>query len=122
MYAHIGLEVTNLEASTRFYQAVLEPLGHKLCSRDELSASFGSPADPALYLYRSKRASGSGTHVALRAEQRSAVRNFHEQGLRAGGTDHGAPGVRADYSPNYYAALLLDPDGNNVEAVCSTSE
>src|SRR5262245_10899866 len=121
MYAHIGLHVKDLDAAVRFYQAVLEPLGQPLCSRDGASASFGPAEDPALYLYASPRAAGSGVHVALRAGQRSSVRRFHEQGLLAGGTDNGAPGLRADYSPSYYAAFLLDPDGNNVEAVCTVA-
>jgi len=120
MFAHIGLHVRDLAASIRFYQTILLPLGHELCSRDETSASFGPREDPALYLYATQRGAASAVHVALRAKQRSAVRAFHERGLLAGGKDHGAPGVRTDYSPNYYAAFLLDPDGNNVEAVCLT--
>ncbi|MEO8177858.1 MAG: VOC family protein [Deltaproteobacteria bacterium] len=119
MYAHIGLHVRDLEAAVRFYEAVLLPLGHRLCSREETSASFGSADDPALYLYLAKHSAGPGTHVALRATERSSVRGFHERGLAAGGKENGAPGVRADYGPSYYAAFLLDPDGNNVEAVCS---
>jgi catechol 2,3-dioxygenase-like lactoylglutathione lyase family enzyme len=120
MYAHIGLHVRDLDAAVRFYEAVLLPLGHRLCARDEASASFGPAEDPALYLYRAKRSAGAATHVALRADQRSSVRSFHERGLAAGGKDNGAPGIRADYSPQYYAAFLLDPDGNNVEAVCNS--
>ncbi len=56
------------------------------------------------------------THVAFQAESREAVEKFYRAGLAAGGTDHGAPGLR-EYHPGYYAAFLLDPDGNNVEAV-----
>jgi catechol 2,3-dioxygenase-like lactoylglutathione lyase family enzyme len=59
-------------------------------------------------------------HVAFRAPNRKAVDRFHAAGLKAGGRDNGAPGVRPDYSPTYYAAFLIDPDGNNVEAVCFT--
>ena len=58
-------------------------------------------------------------HVAFRAEARAAVDRFHKDGVEAGGRDHGAPGVRS-YSPSYYAAFLVDPDGNNVEAVCTS--
>jgi catechol 2,3-dioxygenase-like lactoylglutathione lyase family enzyme len=54
-----------------------------------------------------------------RAADRRSVDRFHAAGLGAGGRDHGKPGLRADYSPGYYAAFLLDPDGNNVEAVCA---
>src|SRR5688572_19801291 len=110
MINHIGLHVKDLARSASFYAAVLEPLGYVSCSRDATSASFGPRDAPALYLYLSQSPKGRGAHVALNASDRSAVRRFHEQGLRAGAKDHGAPGVRADYSPNYYAAFLLDPD------------
>ena len=118
MYDHIGLKVTNLDASVRFYTAALAALGFELCSRDDAGAGFGPPGEPALWLYPAKQAP-AGTHVAFRAAERAAVDRFHAAGLEAGGKDHGAPGLRADYSPTYYAAFLLDPDGNNVEAVCT---
>ena len=123
MYAHIGLHVRDLDAAVRFYEAVLLPLGHRLAARDDASASFGPADDPALYLYLdpARRSAGSGTHIALRAHQQSGVRSFHERGLAAGGKENGAPGIRADYGPNYYAAFLLDPDGNNLEAVCNSA-
>jgi len=118
MYDHIGLKVRDLEASVRFYRAVLAPLGHVLCSKDESGAGFGPEGEPALWLYRAGTASGAGMHIAFRATDRAAVDRFHGAGLEAGGRDNGRPGLRADYSPSYYAAFLLDPDGNNVEAVC----
>ena len=118
MYDHLGLKVRDLAASTRFYRAALEPLGHVLGAEDASSASFGSPEGAALYLSRAETTNAAGVHVALRAETRAAVEAFHQAGLGAGGRDHGKPGLRADYGPTYYAAFLLDPDGNNVEAVC----
>ena len=118
MYDHIGLKVKSLDASVRFYRAALGVLGYVLHSRDEASASFGSPGAPAFWLYLSNGPVASAIHIAFRAQQRAAVDRFHKVGVEAGGTDHGAPGVRADYGPHYYAAFLLDPDGNNVEAVC----
>jgi catechol 2,3-dioxygenase-like lactoylglutathione lyase family enzyme len=118
MFDHIGLKVTDIAASVRFYKAALAPLGHVLCSQDETSAGFGPKDAPALWLYLDPRARSSGTHVAFVAPERKAVDRFHGAGLEAGGKDHGPPGVRADYAPSYYAAFLLDPDGNNVEAVC----
>jgi len=117
MYDHLGLQVHDLAASVRFYEAALAPLGFGLCSRDDASAGFGPPDAPALWLYAGG-AGTSATHVAFRAGDRAAVDQFHRRGVEAGGRDHGAPGVRADYAPTYYAAFLRDPDGNNVEAVC----
>lgn len=58
-------------------------------------------------------------HVAFRADDRAAVRAFHEAALASGGRDNGAPGLRLEYGATYYAAFVLDPDGNNVEAVCT---
>jgi catechol 2,3-dioxygenase-like lactoylglutathione lyase family enzyme len=118
MYDHIGLKVKDVETTVRFYAGALRPLGFVLCSRDESGASFGPPGEPALWLYSAKDPAGPGVHVALRAPDRAAVDRFHADGLTAGGRDHGQPGFRTDYLPTYYAAFLLDPDGNNVEAVC----
>jgi catechol 2,3-dioxygenase-like lactoylglutathione lyase family enzyme len=119
MYDHIGLKVKDVDASVRFYTAALAALGYTLCSRDDSGAGFGPPAEPALWLYAAKGTTGAGVHVAFRASNRAAVDRFHTDGLKAGGRDHGRPGLRTDYSPSYYAAFLLDPDGNNVEAVCT---
>ncbi|MCE9671008.1 VOC family protein [Myxococcus stipitatus] len=117
MFDHVGLKVKDLDASIRFYTAALAPLGYVLCSRDDGSAGFGPTGEPSLWLYATPGLENPGTHVAFRASQRGAVDRFHAAGLEAGGKDNGRPGVRADYSPTYYAAFLVDPDGNNVEAV-----
>jgi catechol 2,3-dioxygenase-like lactoylglutathione lyase family enzyme len=116
MYDHIGLRVKDMDAAVRFYTAALEPLGHVLCSREEAYAGFGPKGEPALWLHRDM--AGGGAHVAFRAADRAAIDRFYAKGLEAGGRDNGRPGLRADYSPRYYAAFLIDPDGNNVEAVC----
>lgn len=115
MYDHIGLSVKDIDASVRFYAAALAPLGYVLCSRDAASTGFGPKGAPALWL-----AAGAGkgaVHVAFAAPDRDAVARFHAAGLAASGRDNGAPGPRPDYGERYYAAFLLDPDGNNVEAV-----
>ncbi|HYQ40896.1 MAG TPA: VOC family protein [Polyangiaceae bacterium] len=119
MFDHLGLHVRDLVKSTRFYEAALAPLGYVAGGGDATSVSFcGPPGAPALYLYQGKAPAGPGVHVAWTAKERSSVTQFYERGLGAGGKANGAPGVRVDYAANYYAAFLIDPDGNNVEAVC----
>jgi catechol 2,3-dioxygenase-like lactoylglutathione lyase family enzyme len=118
MYDHIGLRVGDLDASVRFYTAALAPLGFVLCSRDDSGAGFGPKDAPALWLHLHKGKAATGAHVAFRAKDHAAIQKFHAEGLKAGGRDNGGAGPRVDYSPTYYAAFLIDPDGNNVEAVC----
>ena len=117
MYDHIGLRVQDIDKSVRFYEAALKGLGHVVNSRDANGAGIGPKDASALWLHLSKER-GAGAHVASAAPNRAAVDRFHADGLKAGGKDNGKPGLRADYSPTYYAACLIDPDGNNVEAVC----
>ena len=113
---HIQLVVRDIEASRKFYSALFEVLelpisgeGDDFFWVDEL---FVSTAD-------SEAAAGRLTgrhHLAFQARDRAMVEAWHKAGLKAGGVDNGAPGERP-YHPGYYAAFLLDPDGNNVEAV-----
>ena len=113
---HIQLVVRDIEASRKFYSALFEVLelpisgeGDDFFWVDEL---FVSTAD-------SEAAAGKLTgrhHLAFQARDRAMVEAWHKAGLKAGGEDNGAPGERP-YHPGYYAAFLLDPDGNNVEAV-----
>jgi catechol 2,3-dioxygenase-like lactoylglutathione lyase family enzyme len=119
MYDHIGLKVKNLDASVRFYTAALAPLGYVLSSRDETGAGFGPKGEPALWLYAHNAPAPAGAHIAFRAPDHAAIGKFHADGIEAGGRDNGGAGPRVDYSPTYYAAFLIDPDGNNVEAVCT---
>ena len=119
MYHHIGLKVNDLAASCRFYQAALAPLGYVLGSHDESYAGIGPVDAPALWLYAAPGTKSPGTHIAFRVANHKIVDAFYKAGLKVGATDNGGPGLRPDYSPTYYAAFLIDPDGNNVEAVCS---
>ena len=114
MFDHVGLRVKDARASARFYAAALKPLGF---IPDSSGTGLGPPGAPGLWLYEVAKA-GQGVHLAFKATDRAAVDRFHAAGLEAGGRDNGQPGVRADYAPTYYAAFLIDPDGNNVEAVC----
>lgn len=113
---HVQLVVVDINASKRFYRAVFEalsiPLGEEAADYFWADELFISTLD-------SKAASGSLTgrvHLALQADSREAVDRFHKAAIAAGGMDHGAPGERP-YHPGYYAAFVLDPDGNNIEAV-----
>lgn len=117
MFDHVGIKVADLEASKAFYAAALEPLGHVPGYADASCAGFGPAGAPALWLYPAPTAVGPGTHLAFRAADRAAVDRFHQAALQAGGRDNGVPGLRPDYSPSYYAAFVLDPDGHNIEAV-----
>ncbi len=113
---HLQLVVRDIEASRRFYKAIFAVIGVPIGGdeadyfwADEL---FVSTADSAA-------AAGQLTgrhHLAFQARDRAMVDAFHAAGLAAGGTDNGKPGERP-YHPGYYAAFLLDPDGNNIEAV-----
>jgi len=116
MFDHIGLKVKNLGASIRFFSAALEPLGLVAGHSDGSSASFGPPGAPALWLSQGQPA--SGVHIAFSTGSRAAVETFYARGRAAGGQDNGPPGLRPDYGATYFAAFLIDPDGNNVEAVC----
>ena len=107
---HINLRVRDLEASRRFYQAVLDALGRELGRESERAFSSDE-----LYVTADDEPT-RGVHLAFQAPDRDAVARFHEAALAAGGTDNGGPGERA-YHPGYYAAFAFDPDGNNVEAV-----
>ena len=114
---HIQLVVADLGASRRFYEAVFGvldiPLGGSADTHFWFDELFVSTPD-------SPEAAGKLTgrhHIAFQAKDRETVDKFYSAGLEAGGKDNGAPGVRTKYHPNYYAAFLLDPDGNNIEAV-----
>lgn len=108
---HVHLRVSDLEASKRFYRAILQALGKTIGGDDDHHLQ----ADE-LWIDASGDEPVSHVHLAFQADDQAAVQAFHKAGLAAGGRDNGAPGPR-DYHPGYYAAFLLDPDGNNVEAV-----
>jgi catechol 2,3-dioxygenase-like lactoylglutathione lyase family enzyme len=108
---HVHLRVADLEASRGFYRAVLRALGRDISAEGEWY--FFSDE---LFVSRRGGEPSSHVHLAFQADDPDAVKRFHAAGLAAGGRDNGAPGERR-YHPGYYGAYLLDPDGNNVEAV-----
>jgi len=114
---HIGLDVSDYDASKAFYEKALAPLGMS-CIMEPVPKVGGFGADfPFFWIAERGRGPDSGTHVAFRTEDRETVDAFHAVALAAGGRDNGAPGLREIYHPNYYGAFMLDPDGNNIEAV-----
>ena len=119
MFDHVGLNVRDYQASRRFYEQALEPLGYRVVmAMDEWQAcAFGDDDKPVFWVAQ-REPYGTGTHVAFHCENRETIDRFHDAALAAGGSDNGPPGLREHYHPTYYAAFVLDPDGNNVEAVC----
>ena len=119
MIDHVSLNVSDLAASRAFYLAALAPLGIVPVKEFPGAVGLGDRGFPDFWLVDRAPASGPA-HVAFRAADRATVAAFHAAALAAGGCDNGAPGLRPQYRPDYYGAFVLDPDGNNVEAVCHT--
>jgi catechol 2,3-dioxygenase-like lactoylglutathione lyase family enzyme len=121
MLDHISLGVRDIARTKRFYDAALAPLGYTCLSAGEGSLGYGREA-VALWIGKSDRPVASdeksGLHVCFAAPSRAAVDAFHEAALAVGGRDNGAPGLRRDYGPTYYAAFVVDPDGYRLEAHC----
>ena len=115
---HVGLDVRDYEASKRFYEQALAPLGMTLLMEPVPEVGGFGGDFPFFWIAKRDRGPQTGVHVAFAAKDREMVDAFHAAALAAGGTDNGGPGVREIYHPNYYGAFVLDPDGNNVEAVC----
>ena len=128
MLDHVSIAVGDIARAVRFYDRVLAALGVAKIGEDEGWAGYGlrcdadNPDRSYLSLRRSDRVHAQhAVHYALKTPTRSAVDMFWREGLEAGGRDDGPPGLRSDYHPRYYAAFLVDPDGNRIEAVCHTA-
>jgi predicted lactoylglutathione lyase len=114
MIAHTTLPISDYPKSKRFYSVVLATLGYRNNMAYGESAGFNDGKNTDFWI--NKESSVVPTHLAFQASSRQQVEAFHKTALAAGGQDNGGPGYR-DYSPGYYAAFVLDPDGNNIEAV-----
>ena len=129
MIDHMGIAVTDIAKSRAFYEAALGPLGMSVqmevggdkTESGGTALGFGVPGEKIFWIADGEKV-GEGTHVAFKADRREQVDQFHAAGLKAGGRDNGAPGLRPHYGPNYYAAFVYDPDGANIEAVCYEEE
>jgi catechol 2,3-dioxygenase-like lactoylglutathione lyase family enzyme len=120
MFDHVSIGVRDIERARAFYDRTLEPIGCKRLSTAADSLGYGKksvslwigatgspvPDDP-----------NSGLHFCFAAPDRASVEKFHAAALAAGGRDNGAPGIRADYGPDYFAAYVVDPDGYGLEAL-----
>jgi catechol 2,3-dioxygenase-like lactoylglutathione lyase family enzyme len=119
MVDHVGFAVSDYARSKAFYEQALAPLGFKLLMEPVgQAAGFGRGGNPVFWVEAQGRVPKGRLHVAFAADDRAMVDAFHAAALAAGGTDNGAPGERPSYHPDYYGAYVLDPDGNNIEAVC----
>jgi catechol 2,3-dioxygenase-like lactoylglutathione lyase family enzyme len=122
---HIEFAVADAERSRRFYEEALRPFGMTVIIRvgpDRTRTGgtrygLGRDGYPRIWFHDGE-APGSPMHLALAATDRGVVDAFHKAALAAGGADNGAPGIRERYHPAYYAAFVLDPDGNNIEVIC----
>jgi len=123
MLDHIGFNVSDVTASKAFYDKALAPLGIaviKTIGPDETGGptylGYGKDDNP-FFWFGDDPEQGNKLHVAFTASNRGEVDAFHAAALAAGGTDNGAPGLRPQYGPGYYAAFVFDPEGHNIEAV-----
>ena len=123
---HVGIRVGDLPASRRLYEAALAELGFSVLGEGEFEGDayvlFGRSGSDDFSLHTVGAKPGrdrvtTGAHIAFSASSADAVTRWHEAAVRHGGIDNGPPGPRPEYSGHYFAAFVLDPDGNNVEAV-----
>jgi catechol 2,3-dioxygenase-like lactoylglutathione lyase family enzyme len=125
---HVDIRVSDIDRSRTFYEAALQPLGLGVTqTRPDPNGGeeigFGAAAGTEFAIHEPTDRPGqdtitTGAHIAFSASDTGAVKAFHEAALANGGRDIGAPGPRPVYSEGYYGAFVLDPDGNNVEAIC----
>ena len=117
MLDHVGVPVSDFERTKRFYAQALSPLGYELIMEPSPSAAgFGKLGKPDFWIGQGE--TGQAFHIAFAADDRATVDSFYEEAIAAGGRDNGGPGLRPRYHASYYGAFVLDPDSNNIEAVC----
>jgi len=127
MIDHVSLGVASIEVSRLFYDAALHPLGLVRTVDSAVESDYGfAPGSLGVEFTITSYPGGTlsclGSHICFRAPGRAAVEAFHRAALEAGGRDDGAPGLRPQYHPSYFAAFVLDPDGHRIESVCHAPE
>ena len=121
MLDHVSIGVSDIARSRHFYDAALSALGYRCLMRHRRPALATAAKRNGLVGQRERQSSAdpeSGLHFCF-APTRKSVQAFHQAALAAGGRDNGAPGLRADYGANYFAAFVVDPEGYRLEAYCS---
>jgi catechol 2,3-dioxygenase-like lactoylglutathione lyase family enzyme len=125
MLDHVSIGVANIGRAKRFYDAALKPLGYSCLSESSGMLGYGHDG-VQFWVYQTNRPVEpdpvSGLHFGFVGPSRESVSKFHAAALGAGGKDNGKPGLRKDYSDNYYAAFVIDPDGYRIEAHCEASQ
>jgi catechol 2,3-dioxygenase-like lactoylglutathione lyase family enzyme len=114
LFDHVVLPVRDLARSRAFYERALQPLGVRVV---ESSQGPGFAIGDQDFWIGERETAGGSVHIAFAAQDRETVDAFHAGAIEAGGVDNGRPGLRPRYHSGYYAAYVLDPDGNNIEAV-----
>lgn len=137
MLDHMTFRVIDIARAKAFYSAALEPLGYSVCFEGQYGSNILGFAYPDVSEPDGKKAdvwfidgpspyggpaATSGCHLAWRAGNRAQVDAFYKAAIAAGGKCNGEPGLRPDYHANYYGAFVIDPEGNNIEAVCHLPE
>ena len=115
LFDHVSLPVRDLARSRAFYERALQPFGVRVVE-SSLGPGFAIDDRGDFWIGEQEMAAGS-VHIAFAAPDRETVDAFHAAAVEAGGVDNGRPGLRPHYHSGYYAAFVIDPDGNNVEAV-----
>jgi catechol 2,3-dioxygenase-like lactoylglutathione lyase family enzyme len=116
MIEHVSVPISDYRKSKKFYTAALKPLNYVLQRDYPPSAAGFCEGESTSFWIVTKPGKVQPIHVALRGESKRAVQRFHAAALKAGGRENGLPGFRLEYGDDYYAAFVLDPDGNNIEA------
>jgi catechol 2,3-dioxygenase-like lactoylglutathione lyase family enzyme len=117
---HVTLNVRDYERSKQFYEQALKPLGYELLMEQGSHAGFGRSGKPDFWI--AERGEATAAHFAFAAPDRATVDRFYEAAIAAGAQDNGPPGPRPHYHETYYGGYIIDPDGNNIEAVYHGSE
>jgi len=122
MFSHVTIGSSDPNKAADFYDAVLGTLGIATLFNVDGAVAYGEPTGGKTFILKPFDGGcpepGNGGHIAYLATSRAQVDAFHAAALEHGGTDEGAPGIRAHYHPNYYGAYVRDPEGNKIQAVC----